>query len=104
MPGKRMTLFSLYLIFTFTISSSGTVNYCNDPALDKQWIDLMKMNGHHPEWQYMYELRIDLCQSVKKGDISLEAAIDEFERKRTEAIQNLKDRLEKENGRQTDSA
>ena len=99
-----ITAFSLYLIFTFTISSADTVNYCSDPAIDKEWLESMKRNGHHPEWQYMYNLRKDICNSVKQGDISLETAIEEFERKRTEIIKKLRDRLEKENGRQTDSA
>jgi len=87
-----MLLFLLYLPCS---AYSDTVNYCNDPKVNQQWSQLMLQYGDIPEWRAINQYRIDLCNEVKNGSISLEDAINLFEDKRAEKIEQLKHRLEK---------
>jgi len=85
----------LLLLYLPCSAYSDTVNYCNDPNVNQQWSQLMLKYGDIPEWRDINQYRIELCNEVKKGSISLEDAIDQFEDKRAEKIEQLRHRLEK---------
>ena len=87
---------TLLLLFYLPCSAySDTVNYCNDPDVNQKWSRLMLKYGDIPEWREINQYRIQLCNEVNNGIISLEEAIDLFEDKRAEKIEQLKHRLEK---------
>ena len=85
----------LLLLYLPCSAYSDSVNYCNDPNVNHQWSQLMLKYGDIPEWRDINQYRIELCNEVKNGSISLEDAIDQFEEKRAEKIEQLKHRLEK---------
>ena len=70
------------------------VSYCDDPAVEQEWSSLMRQHGHLPEWRHLYDLRKYLCQQVKAGTLTLEEAIDQFEKARGEKVEQLRRRLE----------
>jgi len=85
----------LLLLYLPCCAYSETVNYCDNPAVDRQWSRLMLKYGDIPEWREINQYRIQLCEKVNNGTISLEDAIDRFEDKRNEKIEQLRHRLEK---------
>ena len=85
----------LLLLYLPSSAFSDTVNYCSDPNVNRQWSQLMLKYGDIPEWRDINQYRIELCNEVKNGSISLEDAIGLFEDKRSEKIEHLKRRLEK---------
>jgi len=85
----------LLLLYLPCCAYSDTVNYCNDPGVNRQWSRLMLKYGDIPEWKDINQYRIQLCKEVNNGILSLEEAIDLFEHKRTRKIEQLRLRLEK---------
>jgi len=85
----------LILFYLPCCAYSDTVNYCNDPDVKQEWSQLMLKYGDIPEWKDINQYRIRLCNEVNNGIISLEKAIDLFEDKRAEKIEQLRHRLEK---------
>ncbi len=92
------------LLISLTILShslyADTLNYCHDNNVNKQWQQLMKTNGHHPEWQEMYRLRKQFCKQVDNNQLTVEEAIRQFETERQRVIKAFKQRLEQELGKQ----
>ena len=100
---KLIVFISLSLILTQPTYSE-TVNYCTNPDINQEWGRLIKKNGHHPEWRAIYKLRKQLCSSVDSGTITLKDAVEQFEIHRAIMIEKLKERIEKEHGKQTGTA
>ena len=72
---------------------SDTVNYCHDEAVNRQWENLA--NSHiEPEYKELYRFRLELCQQVDAGQISLDEAIDRFEAERARKVESLRKKLE----------
>lgn len=76
-------------------ASSTTVNYCNDPAVEREWSELLVKYRDIPEWRDINQYRKRLCRQVNSGDLTIDEAIDLFERVRTKKIEHLRKRLER---------
>ena len=95
----------LPLLFTLSLSvNAEIINFCKVPSINQKWERLIKKNSSSPEWQAMYQLRKELCNSVDSGRVTLEDAIEQFEIHRAIMVDKLRERIEKKHGKQTGTA
>ena len=55
-------------------------NYCNDQSSWKEWDELIAKYPNDDDVQILHALRIGLCMKIEQGSISLEKAIELFDR------------------------
>ncbi len=57
-------------------------NYCDDPAAQKKWDEIVAKNPQDWDLQALHALWLGLCLKVKRGDIPFDKAVVLFERAR----------------------
>jgi hypothetical protein len=62
------------------IQIAETKNYCKDPASWKKWNDLIAKYPKDLDVQTLHALRLGLCTKIEHGSITLNDAIDLFDR------------------------
>lgn len=92
---NRRKLLLLPLLLVPGLATGTTVNYCHDPAVEREWSQLTDRYHSVPEWRELNRYRQRLCRRVDTGDLTVERAIDLFEAARTRKIEQLRKRLEK---------
>jgi len=73
----------LIATFTFALAESVSVaqeNYCKDPKSWQEWDALVKKYPSDMDIQFLHALRLGLCVKIERGDITLNQAIDIFDR------------------------
>ena len=70
----------------FTDAADRETNYCNDPAAEVQWQELLAKNPTDFDLQALHALRIGLCQKVEHGDLTVPQATQVFERARAALV------------------
>jgi len=71
-------------------ATSEYISYCHDPEANREWEEMMKKHGHSPNWQHIYAERKRLCRAVDDGRMTIETAIEQFERERAIAVEKEK--------------
>ena len=61
-------------------------NYCDDPAAEGQWQELLAKNPTDYDLQALHALRIGLCEKVERGDLTVPQATQVFERARAALV------------------
>ncbi len=73
----------ILLILTFSLAGSICVaqdNYCKDPKSWEQWDALVKKYPADMDIQFLHALRLGLCAKIERGDLTLNQAIDIFDK------------------------
>lgn len=101
----RVKIMFLVLVFASNVTMANTdkikknesVNYCHDAEKIKEWNALMAKFPNDLSIIKMYALRIGLCKAVDDKKISLETAIDVFNKEHMKVWQETfeQEQLEK---------
>ncbi len=80
-------IFHPFLVSLLSISAaSADANYCRDPAVNRQWADMLAKTPDDPLIIKLFALRSGLCILVDQGIIALDQATDIFEQERSEVV------------------
>ena len=89
----RRFQFILGLVLIVIIASQfaiATENYCTDPESWKEWDALVRKYPNDLDVHYLHALRIGLCAKIDRGDLTVEQAIDIFEKARDAVFEKKK--------------
>jgi len=81
----------ILLIAGFVFTTSPTMaqeNYCKDPKSWKEWDALVKKYPTDMDIQFLHALRLGLCAKIERGDLTLNQAIEIFDRYHGAVIKN----------------
>ncbi len=74
-------ILSIIILFSLCFSvQAETINHCKDPETWKEWDELVRKYPHNYDIQMLHAVRIGLCKKIEDGSISLETAIDAFDK------------------------
>jgi hypothetical protein len=83
----------LFVLFTLSLSSvaQAETNYCHDQATNEQWEQIKRKHRGERDVEALYALRVELCQKVDAGTLTVREATDRFETEREKVIRERRE-------------
>lgn len=82
---------TLVLCISFSIVMAQGENYCKDQKSWQEWDALVHKYPSDMDIQFLHALRLGLCAKLERGDLTLNQAIDIFDKYHGAVIRKKKD-------------
>jgi hypothetical protein len=83
----------LFVLFTLSLASAARAetNHCHDEATNQTWEQIKRNHRGERDVEALYALRVELCQKVDAGTLSVRKATEQFEAERERVIRERRE-------------